>query len=111
MSKKILNEISKTKQEVYEYLTSIYNAIYDKKRSDKNIELLTETIHKQSKMIDEILTNTYENDTQFEAVVFVPYRGKPYIFKDGKRVGFDSMTGFNVDWNCDRKTELTIRND
>lgn len=62
-------------------------------------------------MTSHLLNHMYENDNTLETVVFVPYRGKPLVYKDGKKVSTDTMTSFDVDWSFDNKTEVTIRND
>ena len=44
-----------------------------------------------------------------ECMVFVPYRGKPVVIKNGEVVSTDNMTSFDVDWAYDRRTDVTVR--
>lgn len=44
-----------------------------------------------------------------ECMVFVPYRGKPVVIKNGEVVSTDNMTSFDVDWSYDRRTDVTVR--
>ena len=38
-------------------------------------------------------------------------KGKPKLFKDGKRLDSESMTSFDIDWACDRAVDITVRNE
>jgi hypothetical protein len=40
-----------------------------------------------------------------------PYREKPILIKDGKRIDNENMTSFDIDWGCDRKIEINVRNE
>lgn len=42
-------------------------------------------------------------------MVFVPYRGKPVVIKNGEVVSTDNMTSFDVDWAYDRRTDVSKR--
>lgn len=65
-------------------------------------------IEKQNLILGDILKGYKTNDT-FECVVFVPYRGKPVVIKNGEVVSTDDMTSFDVDWAFDRRTDVTVR--
>ena len=65
-------------------------------------------IEKQNLILGDILKG-YKRDDAFECVVFVPYRGKPVVIKNGEVVSTDDMTSFDVDWAFDRRTDVTVR--
>ena len=65
-------------------------------------------IEKQNLILGDILKG-YKRDDTFECVVFVPYRGKPVVIKNGEVVSTDDMTSFDVDWAFDRRTDVTVR--
>ena len=65
-------------------------------------------IEKQNLLLGDILKG-YKRDDTFECVVFVPYRGKPVVIKNGEVVSTDDMTSFDVDWAFDRRTDVTVR--
>ena len=52
---------------------------------------------------------SYANSEDMECMVFVPYRGKPVVIKNGEVVSTDSMTSFDVGWAYDRRTDVTVR--
>ena len=65
-------------------------------------------IEKQNLLLGDILKGYKKNDS-FECVVFVPYRGKPVVIKNGEVISTDDMTSFDVDWAFDRRTDVTVR--
>ena len=65
-------------------------------------------IQEQDRIIQSLLTSQ-TNNKEMECMVFVPYRGKPVVIKNGEVVSTDNMTSFDVDWAYDRRTEVTVR--
>lgn len=49
------------------------------------------------------------SNKDMECMVFVPYRGKPVVIKNGEVVSTDNMTSFDIDWAYDRRTDVTVR--
>lgn len=112
MFKKILETIKEVKSDMGAYYREISKSFIDARIEKKTLDSLADTLQYYAKLYNQTISANYEDkDNAFEAVVFVPYRGKPLVFKDGKKVSTDTMSGFDVDWSCDRKTEVTIRND
>lgn len=73
---------------------------------------LVNSLNCQSRLYEQALLEKYEDDNnKYEAVILVPYRGKPLVYKDGKKISTDTMSGFDIGWSFDSKTEVTIRND
>lgn len=82
------------------------------RNNEKNISSLTESLEYYARLSNQVITEAYENDNNtFETVVFIPYRGKPTVFKDGKKISSDKMTSFDVDWSFGRKTKVIVRNE
>lgn len=112
MFKKILERLDRIESSMQSYVQALHSDIFCiSKEKDETIEKLTKSLEYQTEMTAHLLNHMYENDNTLEAVVFVPYRGRPIVFKDGKRVDTDSMTSFDIGWSFDSKTEVTIRND
>lgn len=65
-------------------------------------------IQEQDRIIQSLL-KSQTNNKDMECMVFVPYRGKPVVIKNGEVVSTDSMTSFDVDWAYDRRTDVTVR--
>lgn len=65
-------------------------------------------IQKQDRIIQSLLKSQTTNK-DMECMVFVPYRGKPVVIKNGEVVSTDNMTSFDVDWAYDRRTDVTVR--
>lgn len=113
MFKKILQEISELRKQI----DCLYNAIdkrsYILKHYEEEIDSLRRNLNTQTELNRQLMTSSFENNNnnQIEVAVFVPYRGKPYIFKDGKEVSTGHMTSFDIDWAYDRKTEVTVRSE
>lgn len=78
---------------------------------EKSVSDLSSALEYQTRYTNTLLNHLYGNDKTLEAVVFIPYRGRPVIFKDGKEINTDTVTSFNVDWGFDRKTEVTINHE
>lgn len=68
------------------------------------------TIQKQDKIIEDLIKDKAKNES-FECVVYVPYRSRPVVIKDGKVLSDENMTSFNIDWSFDEKTNVTVRNE
>ena len=113
MFKKILQEISELRKQI----DCLYNVIdkrsYIIKHYEEEIDSLRKSLNVQAELNRQLMANTFENNNnnQIEVAVFVPYRGKPYVYKDGKKVSTDHMTSFDIDWAYDRKTEVTVRSE
>lgn len=113
MFKKILQEIIGLREDI-KILKEQYRSVESKLNSDKNYtDFLISKLEKEEKFINQLMTNSFENNNnnQIEVAVFVPYRGTPYVYKDGKKVSTDHMTSFDIDWAYDRKTEVTVRSE
>lgn len=129
MLKKILEVIEKFKKDIHKDIYSIIfnsenrilgaiNAVNKTLNNEERVhrmeETLSKTVQKQDRIIEQLLTNEYETDRKnngLEVVVFVPYRGTPVVFKDGKKVNTGHMTSLDVNWAYDRKTEVTVRSE
>ena len=74
----------------------------------KNLSEYKAIIEQQDRIIQSLLTSQ-TNNKEMECMVFVPYRGKPVVIKNGEVVSTDNMTSFDVDWAYDRRTEVTVR--
>lgn len=112
MFKKILNEINILRNDMVTELKVISEVISNTIKKDNSIKELTEALNWQSRLLDQFLNNAFENDnTELDTVVLIPYRGKPYVFKDGQRINTDKASSFNVNWSTDSKTEVNVYNE
>lgn len=112
MFKKILNKIEDLSRILDTRCQCIAEELKKTRNNEGNVTSLAESLKYYAGLSNQVITGSYENDNNtFEAVVFIPYRGKPLVFKDGKKISTDDMTSFDVDWSFDRKTEVTIRNE
>ena len=118
MFKKILQEIGELRKQIdglYDAITNdaITKRSYVLKHYEEEIDSLRKSLNMQTELNRQLMTSSFENNynNQIEVAVFVPYRGTPYVFKDGKKVSTDHMTSFDVDWAYDRKTEVTVRSE
>lgn len=83
-------------------------------RTTNRDELITNQstiIREQNRIINDLINNIYSKDTSLEAVMIKPYRSKPVIFKDGKRLDTEAMTSFCIDWNYDSRIDISVRNE
>ena len=92
-------------------ICALADYVLDSTCKDRTIANMTDTIKQQDKIINDLINNIYGRDTSLQAVLVVPYRGKPKLFKDGKRLDTKSMTSFDIDWACDRAVDITVRNE
>lgn len=102
---KILETLEKIKTDIRflsEASHSRYKDIY------KSVEEYKKIIQEQDRIIQSLLKSQASNK-DMECMVFVPYRGKPVVIKNGEVVSTDNMTSFDVDWAYDRRTEVTVR--
>lgn len=99
----ITKELTQLKEEVSKLKKELTN-------KENTTEKLTETIFNQQKVIED-LYKCYANSKEYECIVFVPYRGKPVVIKNGEILTTKRTTSFDIDWAYDRSTEVTIRND
>ena len=65
---------------------------------------------KQNEIIDALIKGKV-NSKDFECIVYVPYRGKSTVIKDGEVVSTDNMTSFSVDWSVDSKTNVQVESE
>lgn len=113
MFKKTLQEIEELRKLIINLYNIINNELCKLKRYEGIVNSLKESLNVQNELNQQLMTSSFENNNnnQIEVAVFIPYRGMPYVFKDGKKVSTDNMTSFDVDWVCDRKTEVTVRSE
>ena len=113
MFKKILQEIGELRKQIDGLYDAITKPSYVLKHYEEEIDSLRKRLNMQTELNRQLITNSFENNhnNQIEVAVFVPYRGTPYVFKDGKKVSTDHMTSFDIDWSYDRKTEVTVRSE
>lgn len=97
MSKKYNEELIELRQvlnEVCSIIKILNVKINNLTNNYQNINQPHEEIMIQSHLFEQVITETYEKDNgQFAAVALVPYRGKPILFKDGKRINTDTVKG------------------
>ena len=113
MFKKILQEIGELRKQIDGLYDAITKRSYILKHYEEEIDSLRKSLNVQTELNRQLMTSSFENNhnNQIEVAVFVPYRGTPYVFKDGKKVSTDHMTSFDIDWSYDRKTEVTVRSE
>ena len=113
MFKKILQEIGELRKQIDGLYDAITKPSYVLKHYEEEIDSLRKSLNMQTELNRQLMTSSFENNqnNQIEVAVFVPYRGTPYVFKDGKKVSTDHMTSFDIDWAYDRKTEVTVRSE
>lgn len=115
MRKKCNEEFIELKQmlnEVHLLIKNLNTWMNNLSNNHRNIDKLQEAIVIQSNFLEQVITNTYEDDNgQFAAVALVPYRGKPILFKNGKRINSDTVTSFDLDWSNDGNLDITTRNE
>lgn len=102
---KILETLEKIKTDIRflsETSSNRYKDIY------KSVEEYKKIIQEQDRIIQSLLKSQTSNK-DMECMVFVPYRGKPVVIKNGEVVSTDNMTSFDVDWSYDRRTDVTVR--
>lgn len=102
---KILDTLEKIKTDI-----SFLNKVSHNRYLDvsKNLSEYKAIIEQQDRIIQSLL-KSQTNNKDMECMVFVPYRGKPVVIKNGEVVSTDSMTSFDVDWAYDRRTDVTVR--
>lgn len=99
----ILKKIEEVDQELYCIkirLSSLVNSHND------SIKIT----QKQNEIIEGLIKGQAKNES-FECIVYVPYRGKPTVIKDGEIVSTDNMTSFSVDWSIDNRTDVQVRSE
>lgn len=102
---KILDTLEKIKTDI-----SFLNQVSHNRYLDvsKNLSEYKAIIEQQDRIIQSLL-KSQTNNKDMECMVFVPYRGKPVVIKNGEVVSTDNMTSFDVDWAYDRRTDVTVR--
>ena len=101
---------------IFDAISSLNNNIihlidcYEKEHDDviRTYNGYRDIIQEQDRIIQSLLKSQTSNK-DMECMVFVPYRGKPVVIKNGEVVSTDNMTSFDVDWAYDRRTEVTVR--
>lgn len=112
MFKKILTAIQEVRSDMRIYNREFNKEFVEARIDKKTLDDLVGSLNYQSRLYEQTLSEKYEDDNnKYEAVILVPYRGKPLVYKDGKKVSTDTMSSFDVGWSFDSKTEVTIRND
>ena len=113
MFKKILQEIGELRKQIDSLYDAITKRSYLLKHYEQEIDSLRKSLDMQTELNQQLMSGSFENNNnnQIEVAVFIPYRGMPYVFKDGKKVSTDHMTSFDIDWYYDRRTEVTVRSE
>ena len=101
---------------IFDAISSLNNNIihlidcYKREHDDVIIEYnsYVDIILEQDRIIQSLLKSQTSNKDMV-CIVFVLYRGKPVVIKNGEVVSTDNMTSFDVDWAYDRRTEVTVR--
>jgi len=102
---KILDTLEKIKTDIRFLSEDSHSRYLD---VSKNLREYKAIIEQQDRIIQSLLKSQTSNK-DMECMVFVPYRGKPVVIKNGEVVSTDNMTSFDVDWAYDRRTEVTVR--
>lgn len=102
---KILETLEKIKTDIRFLSEASHSRYLD---VSKNLSEYKAIIEQQDRILQAIF-KSYANNEDMECMVFVPYRGKPVVIKNGEVVSTDNMTSFDVDWAYDRRTEVTVR--
>lgn len=113
---KILEELDNTKNTLDDmnhrnsYFLKILENRFENRFRDISMDLskYKDIIQEQDRIIQSLF-KTQANNRDMECMVFVPYRGKPVVIKDGEVVSSDNMTSFDVSWTYDNRTEVTVR--
>ena len=102
---KILDTLEKIKTDIRFLSEASYSRYLD---ISKNLSEYKAIIEQQDRIIQSLLKSQTINK-DMECMVFVPYRGKPVVIKNGEVVSTDNITSFDVDWSYDRRTDVTVR--
>ena len=102
---KILETLEKIKTDIRFLSEASHSRYLD---ISKNLSEYKAIIEQQDRILQAIF-KSYANSEDMKCMVFVPYRGKPVVIKNGEVVSTDSMTSFDVDWAYDRRTDVTVR--
>lgn len=102
---KILETLEKIKIDIRFLSEASYSRYLD---VSKNLSEYKAIIEQQDRIIQSLLKSQTSNK-DMECMVFVPYRGKPVVIKNGEVVSTDNMTSFDIDWAYDRRTDVTVR--
>lgn len=112
MFKEILTGIQAIKDDMGTYFREFNREFNEAMINKKTLDHLADSLNCQARLYEQTLSEKYEDDNnKYEAVILVPYRGKPLVYKDGKKVSTDTMSSFDIGWSFDSKTEVTIRNE
>ena len=102
---KILETLEKIKTDIRFLSEASHSRYLD---VSKNLSEYKAIIEQQDRILQAIF-KSYAKNEDMECMVFVPYRGKPVVIKNGEVVSTDSMTSFDVGWAYDRRTDVTVR--
>lgn len=112
MIKKIIDAINDVKDIMINRLARVEQKIdFYRDHDGKSIDKLADSLKYQTQFMNTILNNTYGDDKTLETVVYIPYRGKPIVFKDGKQIDMNTVTSFDISWAFDRRTDVTINHE
>lgn len=118
MFKKFLDAINNSEKNIIKNIVNQadrlanYIVHIDETKKDVMIKELTKNLNNQTELIKQLINNKFEDDNaKYDTVVLIPYRGKPSVFKDGKRISTDKANSFTVNWATDSKTEVNVYNE
>ena len=118
MFKKILDAIKMSEENIIKNVTErvnqniTYRISTIETRQVSVIKELSENLRNQSELFEQLANNKFEEDnTRYDTVVLIPYRGKPFVYKDGQRINTDKASSFNVNWATGSKTEVNVYNE
>ena len=106
----------KSFDKIFDAISSLNNNIihlidcYKREHDDviRTYNSYRDIIQEQDRIIQSLLKSQTSNK-DMECMVFVPYRGKPVVIKNGEVVSTDNMTSFYDDRSYDRRTDVTVR--
>lgn len=86
----------------------IENFSTDIKLVEKRIQDLLQKQYSLNKKMDNIIADNFAESSEYEAVVIIPYRGKPIVIHDGIRQNTDSINEISLRWCEGEKAYITI---
>lgn len=95
-----------------DYLEEKFKSIDAELRLMRQV-ISNDTATRTKNLIDVLLTNNFEKDDNgdFSCVAIFPYRGEPYLVKDGKKINLSNMKNITISYDkADRNIELTLDN-
>lgn len=104
-----LNEIENKLNKMLVYISDKYETL--KRSLEYDNSCLLQIIKRQQETIDTLVNDKFVKSEAFECVVFIPYRGKPVVIRDGVKIDLDKVTSFDLNWYHDNNLELTVRSE